>query len=180
MPIPWSQDRYLDALHFAARAHGDQTYPGTEISYILHLSFVAMEVIAALAAEDGTDGDLAVACALLHDTVEDTPTTAAEIESRFGSAIAAGVQALTKDPSLPKPERMPDSLHRIRQHPHAVWKVKLADRICNLQPPPPHWSREKCLRYRDEAQTLLDALGEASPFLAARLDAKITTYPSLI
>ncbi|NTV65521.1 MAG: bifunctional (p)ppGpp synthetase/guanosine-3',5'-bis(diphosphate) 3'-pyrophosphohydrolase, partial [Oscillochloris sp.] len=44
----WSQERYLAAYHFAARAHHGQIYPGTELPYSLHLAFVSMEVLAAL------------------------------------------------------------------------------------------------------------------------------------
>ena len=53
------QEAYLRAYHFAARAHGDQLYPGTQISYIMHLSFVSMEVLAALAVETHHDATLA-------------------------------------------------------------------------------------------------------------------------
>jgi (p)ppGpp synthase/HD superfamily hydrolase len=135
-----------------------------------------MEVIAALAAESGRDGDLVVACALLHDVLEDTSITYAEIAQRFGEAIAAGVLALTKDLRLPKEQQMADSLQRIQQQPQEVWMVKLADRICNLQPPPAHWSAERVQRYRDEARLIHDTLGVASHFLAKRLLHKIAAY----
>jgi (p)ppGpp synthase/HD superfamily hydrolase len=71
---------------------------------------------------------------------------------------------------------MEDSLRRIRQQPREVWRVKLADRITNLQPPPSYWTPEKRGKYRAEAVTILDALGEASPFLATRLRGKIEAY----
>jgi (p)ppGpp synthase/HD superfamily hydrolase len=54
--------------------------------------------------------------------------------------------------------------------------VKLADRICNLQPPPAHWSPERVAAYRTEAQLILETLGDASPHLAERLRGKITNY----
>lgn len=55
--------------------------------------------------------------------------------------------------------------------------VKLADRITNLGPPPPQWSAEKRASYKAEAQRIHDALGAASPFLAARLRERIAAYP---
>lgn len=177
MPTPWSQDAYLEAYRFAAEAHLGQRYPGTEISYLMHLSFVSMEVLAALAVEDHDDGDLALRCALLHDTVEDTERTREQLAERFGEAVAAGVSALTKDETLPKTERMADSLRRIREQPREVWLVKLADRISNLAPPPAHWDAAKIAAYREEAREILAALGEASPFLGARLSARIDAYP---
>ena len=172
----WSQDVYTETLRFAGEAHIGQKVPGTEISYLMHLSTVCMEVIAALREEPGHDENLAVQCALLHDTIEDTEVTYAQIEARFGTAIAEGVLALTKDSAFPKVDQMADSLNRIRQQPHEIWMVKLSDRICNLQPAPHHWNAEKKLRYREEAGIILAALGEASPYLVARLQAKIDAY----
>ena len=75
---------------------------------------------------------------------------------------------------------MADSLARIREQSHAVWKVKLADRITNLQRPPAHWTREKCMKYREEAREILAALGESSPVLAARLGDRIDNYAELM
>jgi (p)ppGpp synthase/HD superfamily hydrolase len=57
---------------------------------------------------------------------------------------------------------MADSVRRIRQRPRAVWLIKLADRITNLEPAPPNWSTVKCLAYAAEARSILDELGEAS------------------
>jgi len=185
---PWSQDAYIAAWRFAAEAHWSDSHrqcvPGTDLPYLLHVGMVAMEVIAALAREAGVDGDLAVQCALLHDTLEDTATEYDELVAAFGPAVADGVRALTKDPAigadLPKPQRkarqMADSLERIRQQPKAVWMVKLADRITNLQPPPAHWSPEKVDAYRAEARTIHTALSGASPLLEARLAEKIAGY----
>ena len=172
----WSQDRYLAVYHFAARAHQGQIYPGTELPYILHLAFVSMEVIAALRDEPDRDGDLAVQCALLHDTIEDTGVTYDELATAFGTAVADGVLALSKDTDLPKDAQMTDSLWRIRLQPPEIWMVKLADRICNLQSPPAHWAAEKVVRYRAEAEQIYVALAEASPSLAARLREKIAGY----
>jgi len=173
-------DRWIAAWRFAAAAHNGQTFPGTELPYLVHLGMVAMEVQGALAAEPGRNGDLAVLCALLHDSVEDTGVELDEIGRRFGAEVAAGVAALTKNGDLPKPERMPDSLRRIREQPPEVWMVKLADRITNLQPPPSHWTTVKARAYRDEAIRIRDALGEASPYLRARIDAKIDAYEEFI
>jgi len=71
MSSNWSQEKYIQAFRFAAEKHNNQIYPGTDWPYIVHLSIVCMEVIAALAHESDMDGDLAVQCALLHDTIED-------------------------------------------------------------------------------------------------------------
>ncbi|MDX1653693.1 MAG: HD domain-containing protein [Candidatus Competibacteraceae bacterium] len=174
---PWSQDLYQQGLAFAARAHTHQRLPGSRLPYILHVAQVAAEVAAILVVEPDLDGNLALGCALLHDVLEDTAVTRAELEACFGEAIAAGVVALSKDPNLPKQKAMADSLNRIRQQPREVWLVKLADRITNLQLPPKHWSADKVRGYRSEAQLILEQLGEASPLLAERLREKIAGYP---
>jgi len=172
----WSQESYIKAYRFAADAHRGQLVPGTDLPYLMHLSFVSMEVIAALHRERDRDGNLAVQCALLHDVIEDTPTTFHSVADRFGEAVAAGVLALSKDQSLAKPLQLADSLRRIRQQPREIWMVKLADRISNLQPPPSYWTTEKMRGYQAEAEEILGALAEASDWLASRLQEKITAY----
>lgn len=169
-------DAWLEAWRFAAEAHQGQCWPGTELPYLTHLGMVAMELLQAHALQPVGDLDLALRCAILHDVVEDQGLSPEALSARFGPAVAAGVLALSKDPSLPKAEAMADSLRRIQAQPKEVWCVKLADRISNLQGPPPHWSLEKAAAYRVEAQGILAALGEAHPVLAARLAQKIALY----
>ncbi|MCB9421883.1 MAG: bifunctional (p)ppGpp synthetase/guanosine-3',5'-bis(diphosphate) 3'-pyrophosphohydrolase [Ardenticatenaceae bacterium] len=176
MPLNWSQESYTKTYRFAAKAHDEQLFPGTELPYIMHLSFVSMEVLAALAHEPERDGDLAVQCALLHDVIEDTAVGYEDVKAGFGTAVADGVLALTKNPDLPKDQQMADSLHRIRQQPSEIWLVKLADRITNLAEPPHYWDREKKVRYQAEARQIHAALHEASPYLSQRLLAKIEAY----
>jgi (p)ppGpp synthase/HD superfamily hydrolase len=176
MASNWNQELYIKACRFAAIAHRGQIVPGSDLPYLLHLNFVSMEIIAALTVESGYDGDLAVQCALLHDTIEDTNTTYEQIRSSFGTRVADGVQALSKNPDLEKSQRLTDSLTRIKQQPIEIWMVKLADRITNLQPPPAHWTNEKILRYREEAVEIHTQLQSASPYLASRLAGKIHNY----
>jgi (p)ppGpp synthase/HD superfamily hydrolase len=176
MTSNWSQELYIKAARFAAQAHAGQLYPGTGLPYLIHLSFVSMEVLGVLSVEPGHDGDLAVQCALLHDSIEDTDVTYADLASTFGVKVADGVQALSKNPDLEKSQQLTDSLQRIRSQPKEIWIVKLADRISNLQPPPPHWTPAKVIRYRDEAINIHTALKDASPFLSLRLAKKIANY----
>lgn len=176
MTSTFSRDLYMRAWHFAATRHLGQKMNGSELPYVTHLGAVAMEVLATLAIERFDAPDLAVACALLHDTVEDTSTTADDITREFGEAVARGVVALSKDDALPKDRQMADSLARIRTQPREVWLVKLADRTVNMEPPPAQWSPEKRRTYRQQASEILEQLGEASPTLAARLRDKIARY----
>ncbi len=182
----FAPDRYVAALRLAAERHRGQQVPDTELPYVVHVTSVAAEVIAALPGSS-LDGDLAVTCALLHDVLEDTAKTreerdvlGAEIAARFGTDVAAGVWALTKDDRIEKSERMADSLRRIQEQPFAVWAVKLADRITNLAPPPRYWTPEKRRTYREEAITIADALGAANAALHARIRAKIDAYAAYL
>ena len=178
MTTEWRQEKYIKALRYAAKAHNGQTVPGSDLPYVVHVTMVAMEVIAALAREDGLDGDLAVQCALLHDVIEDAGKSYEKLAAEFGQDVAEGVLALSKNNILKsKQEKMADSLERIKQQPKEIWMVKLADRITNLQPPPGHWRAEKIARYRGEAEEILAALGDASTFLSERLRGKLQAYP---
>jgi (p)ppGpp synthase/HD superfamily hydrolase len=173
----WSQDIYLKAIRFAGAAHGDQKIPGSDLPYAIHLTNVCMEIMAAICAGEVENPDLAVQCALLHDSIEDTGLSFEEIKMNFGQDVADGILALTKNGSIEKNLRMSDSIERIKRQPREVWMVKIADRITNLQPPPSHWSKEKISGYRREAEMILEQLGSASTFLGERLRRKIENYP---
>lgn len=173
----WNQDLYARALDFAEELHHSQKVTGTNRPYVTHLAKVSMEVMAALFHHPEANSDLAVICAVLHDTIEDTEATFETIQEVFGAGIAAGVKALTKDYRVPKEAQMDDSLDRILQQPPEIAMVKLADRITNLAPPPAHWTREKVLAYQAEARIILERLGHTSAFLAARLQHRIERYP---
>ncbi|MBL8953660.1 MAG: bifunctional (p)ppGpp synthetase/guanosine-3',5'-bis(diphosphate) 3'-pyrophosphohydrolase [Myxococcaceae bacterium] len=172
----WDPDAYKRALDFAAKAHGAQTVPGGGFPYVVHLTKVAAEVMRACAEDEGLDATLAVTCALLHDSVEDAGVSREQLVGAFGAKVADGVEALTKRESVPKPERMLDSLARIAAQPREIAIVKLADRITNLEPAPPQWSAEKRAAYREEAKQILDALQGRCAWLEARLAQKIAEY----
>jgi len=172
----WQQDTYQKALAFAAEAHGNQKIPGGTLPYVAHLANVSMEVIAALHHSSGLDEDRAIACALLHDVVEDTPVTATRIGMKFGPLVSMGVLALTKKEHLPKSEQMADSLRRIMLQGAEIRIVKMADRITNLQPPPDFWSLKKRQAYHHEASLILDTLKGANEYIEQRLAQKIEAY----
>lgn len=176
----WSQEAYIKAYRFAAEKHIGQKVPGTDWSYLAHLSMVSMEVMAALSHETDKDGNIVIQVAILHDTIEDTDATYDELKSEFGRHVAEGVLALTKDGAIEKQHQMEDSLKRIKLHSKEIWMVKLADRITNLQPPPSHWSSQKRKKYLKQAKLILNELRSGSDFLSYRLTAKILEYQSYI
>ena len=183
MTINWTQEQYVKALRYATEAHCaiNQKVPGTEFPYICHPVMVAMEVIAALPHHGHCEGNLAISCALLHDTIEDTKVTYEDLENCFGAKIAKGVLALSKNKELrDKSLQMEDSLARIREQPKEVWMVKLADRITNLMVPPAYWTIDKRKAYRQEAKLILKELGEGSEYMAERLKERIEAYGQYI
>jgi len=181
----WSQDIYVKAWNFATMAHEGQTYggpiEGQRIPYINHIGSVAMELICGLNSDINLNGNLAIQCALLHDTIEDTNVDFNTIKIEFGLEVAQGVLALTKNESLAtKEEQMLDSLERIKLQPKEIWMVKLADRITNLSEPPAYWSPEKRKKYLEEALIIHSYLHEANELLATRLLSRAEYYKNYI
>jgi guanosine-3',5'-bis(diphosphate) 3'-pyrophosphohydrolase len=161
----------LDALDFAARKHRDQRRKDAGASpYINHPIAVAH----VLATEGGvTELDVLVA-AVLHDTVEDTQTTFAELEERFGPTVAALVREVTDDKSLPKDERKRLQVLHAAAASHGAKQIKLSDKICIIRDlthtPPPNWSTARRLAYLDWAASVVDACRGACPPLEAVFD----------
>lgn len=109
--------------------------------------------------------------ALLHDTIEDTETTAEELRGQFGDAITSIVLEVTDDKSLPKAER---KRLQIEHAPHTSAKakqVKLADKICNLRDilasPPADWPLARKQEYFDWAAKVVAGARDAHVGLAA-------------
>jgi (p)ppGpp synthase/HD superfamily hydrolase len=176
----WDPAAYQTALRFAADAHGAQTLPGSSLPYVVHLANVAMEVMLAATRDASFDATFAIQVALLHDVLEDTSTPPAALEELFGVEVLQAVRALTKDSSMPKADKMRDSLARIRQARREAAIVKLADRITNLQPPPAHWLPEKRRAYLEEARQIHKALSGVQPWLEGRLSECIVAYAGWI
>ena len=169
------QETLTKAWFFASRVHKEQKYPGEQLPYLTHLGNVMLEVVGV--AHTLENAELALCCAILHDTIEDTEVTYEELLEEFGEAVANGVMALTKNETLEtKREQMMDSLERIIEQPKEVWTVKMADRVANLGEPPHYWKLEKREAYRAEAQIIWDYLHEANEAMAERLKSKISEY----
>jgi len=136
--------KLLRALAFAAEKHKNHRRKDANASpYINHLIAAACVLV-----EEGqvAEEDLVVA-AILHDTVEDTETSFAELEGRFGLTVAEIVREVTDDKVLGKEVRK-----RLQEEraPHASsWakQLKIADKICNVRDimhnPPTGWSLER-------------------------------------
>lgn len=169
-----------NVLAFALKAHGNQKTP-EGLPYSFHIVSVATEIINSLSQHriSYDEANVAVACALLHDVLEDTETTMGteSLDIPNIEAVLTGVWALTKNEKLPtKQEQMQDSITRLGQQPKCVQMVKLADRITNLAPAPDFWNRAKRQAYVDEARIILEALKDSNSYLANKLQSKIDNY----
>lgn len=154
-----SVQRILAAARFAAEKHAQQKRKGEfQEPYINHLLEVA-ELIAS--SSSVLDTELVMA-GLLHDTVEDTATTPAELEERFGSDVAALVAEVTDDKSLPKETRKRLQVEHAHQKSERAQVLKLADKISNLRSilasPPVGWGRERKRQYFEWARDVVSGL----------------------
>ncbi len=133
--LTWTQETCLKASRFAAKRHNGQLFPGEDkLPCWFHFTLVAIEVAAALAAETAIprNGELALACALLHDTIEDTETTYEQVEYPFGKAVADGVAASRRPKKFRKPTVWPTaSSASSPNRPKSQWSsLPTALRIC--------------------------------------------------
>jgi len=163
---------FVAAVAFAAEKHRHQRRKDAHASpYINHPIALANVLVD----EGGVHDPVVLCAAVLHDTIEDTETTADELEQAFGSIITAVVLEVTDDKALEYKER---KQHQIDHAPHASPQaklVKLADKICNLRDilahPPSSWSLQRKQNYFDWASNVVAGLRGTNPRLEATFDA---------
>jgi RelA/SpoT family (p)ppGpp synthetase len=120
------------AYVYAMRAHGEQKRASGD-PYFSHPLEVAA-ILTELKLDDAT-----IAAALLHDTIEDTTATRAEIDQMFGSDIGALVEGLTKLKKLELVTKEAKQAENLRKLLLAiaddvrVLLIKLADRLHNMR-----------------------------------------------
>ena len=120
----------MTPIVFAADKHQFQSRKGPEsIPYIIHPMQVAYTLISIAEVKDS---EILIA-ALLHDTVEDTETTFAEIDARFGPRVAALVDEVTDDKTLAKEVRKQLQIDHAPHKSTGAALIKLADKLANLR-----------------------------------------------
>ena len=161
----------IQALEFSATKHKDQRRKDVDASpYINHPIALAKTLCV-----DGGVTDVNVICgALLHDTIEDTKTTAEELTAIFGEAITKIVQEVTDDKTLTPEVRKLLQIEHAAHASHQAQLIKLADKICNLHDihhcPPTDWSITRKQEYFDWAKKVVDKIRDASPELSLIFD----------
>ncbi|MGY3609537.1 MULTISPECIES: RelA/SpoT family protein [unclassified Bradyrhizobium] len=127
-----NEDLLNRAYVYAMKAHGTQTRASGD-PYFSHPLEVAA-ILTGLKLDDAT-----IVAALLHDTIEDTEATRAEIDQVFGHEIGALVEGLTKLKRLELVSREAKQAENLRKLLLAiaddvrVLLIKLADRLHNMR-----------------------------------------------
>lgn len=130
-------EKFEEALVFAARLHREQRRKGVDTPYVAHLMSVS-----ALVLEFGGDQVQAIA-ALLHDSVEDqaqafggAEALREEIRRRFGEEVLSIVNACTDADVEPKPPwraRKEQYIAHLREVPARALLVSACDKLHNAR-----------------------------------------------
>ena len=145
----------LFATDFAAKKHSAQRRKGGDQPYIEHPIGVARVL-----SDVGVD-DVEVLCAaLLHDTIEDTDTTWAELSEHFPSRVVEIVREVTDDKSLSKGQRKRNQVEHAKSASKGARLVKLSDKLYNVGSlfgaPPPWWDARRIQGYFVWAKKVTD------------------------
>ncbi len=161
----------LRAAVFAAEKHRMQRRKDADASpYINH----PLALAHILCWEGGVTDSTVLAAALLHDTAEDTETSADELEREFGAAIAGIVAEVTDGKSIPKDERKRLQVAKASSKSDAAKLVKLADKISNLRDitltPPAGWPVERRQAYFEWSKQVIAGARGVNPRLETVFD----------
>ena len=161
----------IQAAHFAADKHRDQRRKGVRNTpYINH----PLEVAERLNRVAGIDDATILAAAILHDTIEDTETTRAELAKLFGNEIAALVAELTDQPGLTWQERKRLEIDRAAHISDRAKLIKLSDKTSNVSDtvtnPPGEWTLSRRRDYLEFARLVADGCRGINAGLDAEFD----------
>ena len=146
------------ALAFSAKKHSKQTRKDIDKSpYINHPI-----ALANILAQRWVIDENVLCAAILHDTIEDTKTTADELRKHFGEKITSIVLEVSDDKSLEKEVRKQLQIDHAASLSKEAKLVKLADKIANItdiiNTPPVDWSKARKQEYFAWAKAVVDNL----------------------
>lgn len=115
------------AMDFAAKAHEGQYRKKGDIPYFSHCA-----IVGSLLAAAGCDESV-VSAGVLHDLVENTDTSVADLEKKFGPAVAALVDAVSEDKAHSTwAERKQGYIESVARGPDGTEAIVAADKIHNM------------------------------------------------
>jgi guanosine-3',5'-bis(diphosphate) 3'-pyrophosphohydrolase len=163
--------RLLSATHFAADKHRYQKRKDPEASPYINHPIAVAETLATI----GGVTDLAVLqAAILHDTLEDTETTEAELVAKFGAEVAGLVAEVSDDKTLEKGKRKQFQIEHARHLSQGAKLIKLGDKICNvsdvMHSPPDDWDTKRRLEYIEWSRKVVEGCRGANAALEQHFD----------
>jgi guanosine-3',5'-bis(diphosphate) 3'-pyrophosphohydrolase len=156
----------LRAADFAADCHRNQRRKDERASpYINH----PLHVARLLSDVGGIDDAQVIVAGLLHDTVEDTDATPAQLAGLFGERVRDLVMEVSDDTQLVASERKRLQIDGAPRLSRDAVAIKLADKTSNIRDiidsPPRGWSLDRRRRYLDWAQAVIDGCQAVNPAL---------------
>ena len=121
------------AMEFAAMKHEGYVRKGTTIPYFTHV-MEAMEIVSRM-----TEDEKVRAAAVLHDTLEDTPTTRDELIHFFGKRVANLVAAESENKRRDQPEtetwleRKLETIQHLETAKTEIRMIALGDKLSNVR-----------------------------------------------
>ena len=169
------------ALEFATEKHKNQTRQNEEKSpYIVH-PIAVRHILSELG---GVEDAEVLAAALLHDTLEDTPTTRDELIENFGQRVCSLIEEVSDDKTLPRQTRKDLQVKHAPQLSKGAVLIKLGDKISNVtditNTPPINWGRSRCLEYLDWAEEVIQNCPKVNTALENHFDAVIAMGRKII
>lgn len=163
--------RLLQAAHFSADKHRDQRRKGIRNTpYINH----PLEVAERLNRIAGIENATILIAAILHDTIEDTQTTEAELTVLFGTEIATIVTELSENKALHWTQRKRIEIDDAAHLSLAGKLIKLSDKISNVHDtvtnPPADWTIDRRRDYLIFAEKVADNCRGQNDALDAEFD----------
>ena len=169
----------LKATQFAALKHREQKRKDGKTPYIIHPISVAM----ILAEIGGVDDPEILSAALLHDTIEDTDTSAQELDKEFGPRIRIIVEELTDNNQLTISQRRQLQIDNAPHLSKDATLVKIADKTSNvsdvIKNPPPEWNQKRCTEYVDRTEAVINNCQKVNQDLENHFFELITEYRKL-
>lgn len=171
----------LDAVMFAAERYKNQRRKDVDASpYINHPIALAH----LLASTGGVEDVAILQAAILHDTIEDTDTTADELRECFGEQVTNMVLEVTDDKSLHKQRRKELQVEHAPHMSTGAALIKLANKTCNLRDiantPPTDWPVAQRQAYFDWAKRVVDKLPKVNESLLQAFEQACDNRPGLL
>ena len=161
----------LRAAHYAADKHRDQRrLGGRRTPYINH----PLDVAERLSRIGGVDDVDILVAAILHDTVEDTDATQAELALLFGARVAALVVELTIDKEPHWTDQKKAEIAGAAGLSPDAKMIKLSDKTSNVSDtvtnPPRDWTLQRRRDYLEFARLVASGCRGANAALDAEFD----------